>query len=488
MPAVSTVNAALANYNGGGDPNYVQNVRRYLPGSGDAAAPSVGPTGIPPPPGATGATPAAPTSSPAAQQALDMITRAQQVANAFPNNKTVQDAAKRSIDYAKTLLDRTTHVETDARTRQMHGETLAEQRAARAQAEQHYQGGTLPPGYQRTPQGAQLTPGAPAPAPHTITMRDPSGDGTGIYEVTVQNGVGTVGRRLGNAPKQPGDEADHPLGKGATALAGQQLRAIAPLILSDKHTPEQLELFRQAGDIYSNGSYDPATGRSVPGLPFTPQMQQAFDKINKKPDAAVAPVVPAGGASTPAAPQAPGPSPAGSANPLDQPPIQQTTPTGSIRTAQPPTSTPQALDAYRTAQAETGKVLDAAKAFMTELQTQGGTGLNTYLDNPRDPKAIKLNQLHNRLQEALRGESFMNTGVLQPAEMQMLKERLLDPRSLRGWMATNDAYQEMTNVLNSTVASGLARKRALAGLPPDTSAAPPPPAVPPPPPGFRVIP
>ncbi len=190
-------------------------------------------------------------------------------------------------------------------------------------------------------------------------------------------------------------------------------------------------------------------------------------------------------------PQATPAVPAATPNPLDRPPEQTTTATGSIRTAQAPTSTPQALDDYRKAESETGKVLDAARDFMAELKAQGGTGFDTYMDNPRAPKAVTLNQLHNRLQEALRGESFMNTGVLQPLEAQMLKEKLLDPRSIRGWMAKTDSYQAMVDVLQSTVANGLARKRAAAGLPPSESlgavADSAKPKLPPIPPGFRLV-
>jgi soluble lytic murein transglycosylase-like protein len=64
----ATVNAALKNYNGGGDPNYVANVNRYRPGAltavtGAAAPPAAAP-GVPVPPAALGGDSRAPIQMP----------------------------------------------------------------------------------------------------------------------------------------------------------------------------------------------------------------------------------------------------------------------------------------------------------------------------------------------------------------------------------------------------------------------------------------
>lgn len=105
-------------------------------------------------------------SSPATQHALDMINRADQIARMFPNNPQLQDAAKRTTDRAKVMLEQGRHLETEATSMQRaHDAEVAadrRQRESLGQADRHFNAGSLPAGYQRTPEGgAAPIPGVP---------------------------------------------------------------------------------------------------------------------------------------------------------------------------------------------------------------------------------------------------------------------------------------------------------------------------------------
>ncbi len=188
-----TVDAALKNYNGGGDPNYVQNVRRYMGGAPVVETPVAAPAGprssgtqfagpgVPTSPGFSPVTPmaGAPTQqapqgpapgfdannqplpagwvghtpqppatgqappvasgqapayqpSPATQHALDMINRADQIMKMFPNNPQLQEAAKQTVERAKVMLEQGRHLETEAATMQRaHEAELATDRRQR---------------------------------------------------------------------------------------------------------------------------------------------------------------------------------------------------------------------------------------------------------------------------------------------------------------------------------------------------------------------
>jgi hypothetical protein len=67
---------------------------------------------------------------------------------------------------------------------------------------------------------------------------------------------------------------------------------------------------------------------------------------------------------------------------------------------------------------------------------------------------------------AARGESFANTGVLQPNEMRMLAEQFRDPATIRGWASSNDARQAQLQQLTTMVRTVINRHRASVGQPP----------------------
>jgi hypothetical protein len=95
----------------------------------------------------------------------------------------------------------------------------------------------------------------------------------------------------------------------------------------------------------------------------------------------------------------------------------------------------------------------AIDRFQQVFEQQGGGGINTWLNNPRDPKAQEMITAYNNMIMAVRSEAFANTGVLQPAEMKMLEEQFLSPQSIRGAMATPEAMRAKLAELKRFVAA-----------------------------------
>jgi hypothetical protein len=69
----------------------------------------------------------------------------------------------------------------------------------------------------------------------------------------------------------------------------------------------------------------------------------------------------------------------------------------------------------------------------------GGVSWDAYIANPRSKDAQQLLGAFDRLKTVLRSPVYYNTGVLQPAEMQLLKEDLVSPQTLRGLFSTPEA-------------------------------------------------
>lgn len=239
-------------------------------------------------------------------------------------------------------------------------------------------------------------------------------------------------------------------------------------IASGTATPAEMMAYQAAAETWSRPQFNPSTGAMEAGRALPRAVYDALATVRGQ-------TAPAGSGGAP--------------NPMTRPEDVRISPSGAVSVTQPPSTTPQAMEDYRKAEVEASKVLSAADAFYEQLQQMGGTNWSTYLNNPRDPQAVKLNTLHDRLQEALRGEAFLNTGVLQPAEMKMLTDKLMDPRSWRGWLATNDAYKELRDTLRNTIEAALDTRAKLANIPrPERKREPPPPAgLPAPPPGYRWI-
>jgi hypothetical protein len=116
--------------------------------------------------------------------------------------------------------------------------------------------------------------------------------------------------------------------------------------------------------------------------------------------------------------------------------------------------------------------------FQKVITEAGGGSWRAFINDPTSASAQKVLGAHNAMKTALRSEAFINTGVLQPAEMKMLDDMLLSPQSVRGYLATPEAYAAMLGqvslfVKNKMEAAGIAYGQPGAGgdKPPPTTGA-----------------
>jgi hypothetical protein len=152
----------------------------------------------------------------------------------------------------------------------------------------------------------------------------------------------------------------------------------------------------------------------------------------------------AGAGGPPAQPQAPGAAapPAG--------------PAGSVQL------TPPKKDAsLKKLETEIRAVESSIDNFQKIITDAGGGSWRAFINDPTSGDAQKVLGAYNAMKTALRSEAFINTGVLQPAEMKMLDDMLLSPTSVRGYLATPEGYAAMldqirTFVKNKMDAAGVA--------------------------------
>lgn len=284
--------------------------------------------------------------------------------------------------------------------------------------------------------------------PPTISLGEGPQGPAGVYERTA-NGL----RYIGPPARQANDAG--PFGTGTEGRAGSMLIDLAPRIQSGEATPAEEEQFRAAYALWTRERIDPATNQRLPGLPATPGVQRALAALDARGS---------GGGAQPGGDVVGAPD---SPNPLAQPPQIERDAAGNTRVVQAPQTTPQAREAARKMETEVGRVNDAIDGFLAALEADGGTGVAAYINNPQSPSAVRINTAYNNLVTALRSEAFLNTGVLQPAEMSMISRNFLDPQSLRGLLASRDSYRAQMAELRNFIQAGLRRSRAAAGLPVD---------------------
>lgn len=242
--------------------------------------------------------------------------------------------------------------------------------------------------------------------------------------------------------KRPGADEKNPLGNTQQANAAQVMNNIGPKILAGTATEQEIRTFRSGADMWSRETTNPTTGAVTPGLPFTAEQQLVIDRLNtNKP--AVAP-------SQDAAPSA------GQV---------QTTATGSTRTVTPPQQSAQALEAYRKTYEGVDKVKRAFEQYRQAIKDTGGAGFNTFVNNPQDPAAQRLLASYALVEMAMRDPSLFNTGVLQPAEMTMIRTKLLAPDSFRGAIATPESIEANMKEFEKYVDGHANTVRKLANIP-----------------------
>lgn len=104
-----------------------------------------------------------------------------------------------------------------------------------------------------------------------------------------------------------------------------------------------------------------------------------------------------------------------------------------------PQPTPASLDKVRETTTDANVIVQNIDNYLKVLGETDGATIGAFLSNPRDPKAQKLLGAFDAMKMAMRGQSAMNTGVLQPAEMKMLQDDLVSPQTVRGFTGTPEA-------------------------------------------------
>jgi hypothetical protein len=136
----------------------------------------------------------------------------------------------------------------------------------------------------------------------------------------------------------------------------------------------------------------------------------------------------------------------------------------TVTQVRPERPSSQATEAARTAVVGTGRVLDAINNFRQALEPfRGRTGLQAF--NPRDAEGQRLTSAYELLKMAMRDESLLNTGVLQPGENVMIEQMLRSPTSMTGVLTNMDAYNAMLDEFAGFATRGANRVRAAAGMP-----------------------
>lgn len=260
-------------------------------------------------------------------------------------------------------------------------------------------------------------------------------------------------------------------GSGENGLALQFLTHTAEAYAAGNTTPSQDRQFETALSIAQRPrvAVDPATGTITTITPQLPEFVARAVEARRAPAA----VSSAAGRDAAlefitGAPQAASDGAQPSAAPFATPgaPADEIAP--GVRQAQ--AIVPRAVrETARKMEIETRRVTDAMDQYLRALDETGGPGVNTYLNNPWSPDAQRILGAYNNLVTALRSEAFMNTGVLQPAEMTMIEQMLLAPDSLRGAAATPQAIAARLNEIRTFVEGGLRRAQEAAGMPHEAS-------------------
>jgi hypothetical protein len=104
-----------------------------------------------------------------------------------------------------------------------------------------------------------------------------------------------------------------------------------------------------------------------------------------------------------------------------------------------PAPTPQGLDEVRKSDTDAKVITSAIDHYTDVFSATGGKNWGAYFDNPQSPEAQQLLGAFDRMKTVLRSPVYYNTGVLQPAEIKLMGEDLVSPKSIRGLFATPQA-------------------------------------------------
>ena len=301
-----------------------------------------------------------------------------------------------------------------------------------------------------------------ARVPHTVTMQDADGKSVGIYEM----GPNGPGRRLGAAPKQPGESGGPFGGTGMEAQASNVLLGIGPKIANGTATEAERGQYALAYEHIANGKIG-----MIPDPSDPTGQRQVMARI----PGAVPPQFPP--PTGPAQAQAGAPP---SAGPAGQP--------GQAGTPQPipgtQTSTISAGDrsTLRKAETEAASIVTSLDRF---LDTRGKAGVG---DRAASMVGIptELNTTFNAAALMAKGEALFNLGVLNGPDLDIIRRTLADPATIGGAMASQDTVKKQVGVIKDLIQSRLdaARQNFGGQAAPDAPAARPADTLPP---GFKEI-
>jgi hypothetical protein len=268
-----------------------------------------------------------------------------------------------------------------------------------------------------------------------------------------------------------------PLGSAAGTTPDwveQTVLNLGPLVAAGRATPAQQQEYSVAATAWQS------RGQQMATIPDPNNPGQTLQAAIPRPLPPNFPAPPPLVVGPQAAPQQPGQAPAQAAAP-PAPAVQPAQPNGvpigtTGLTASPPDpnaprvisvtpGSPQAREAARTAEVGAGRVLDAINSFRVALEPfRGATGFAAF--NPRSIEGQNLQSAYELLKMAMRDESLLNTGVLQPGENVMIENMLRSPTSVSGIFASIDGYNTMLDQFAGFVERGTNRVRESARLPP----------------------
>lgn len=267
--------------------------------------------------------------------------------------------------------------------------------------------------------------------PQTITMQDPDGKGVGIYEMT-PNGPG---RRMGAAPKQPGESGGPFAGTGMDQQAANILLQVGPAIANGTATPEQQNQYALAYQHVEQGKVS-----MIPDPTDPTGQRQVMARI----PGSVPPQFPRPGGGQPA----PAPDQAGG-----QPQAAPGAPGAPVPIPGTQTSTISAGDrtTLRKAETEAASIISSLDRF---LDTRGKAGVGE-----RAVSAIgiptELNTTFNAAALMAKGEALFNLGVLNGPDLDIIRRTLADPATIGGAVASQDTVKKQVGVIKDLIQSRL---------------------------------
>jgi len=131
-------------------------------------------------------------------------------------------------------------------------------------------------------------------------------------------------------------------------------------------------------------------------------------------------------------------------------------PTGKgAETMKPPSFIAQPSDTARNEvrKADNDAIIisQAIDHYVDVFGQSGKNSWDAYWANPQSPEGQRLLGAFDAMKTTLRSPVYYNTGVLQPAEMKMLQEDLVSPQTLRGLFATPQAMASRLHEIKMAV-------------------------------------